>query len=300
MNLLDVMHRFPTEESCIAHLESIRWGNTPQCPYCESSNVARKKEKDKIGRWNCHECKSSFNVLAGTVFQGTHIVLQKWFVGIALIANAKKGLSSYQLSRDIDLNQRSAWYMMTRIRAEMQSNSILLQGIIEADETYIGGKPRKHNLHSKRHTSKKEVVPNKRGRGTRKSPVLGVIQHGGEVVAQLTPKVTGKAILEFIKKVVDTGKSTLMTDEFASYNTLTDIMSHNIVNHSKGEYVSADGQVHTNTIEGFWSLLKRAWYGTHHHYKKEYLPLYLAEQCYKYNNRNADSIFEKFLRECFP
>jgi hypothetical protein len=184
------------------------------------------------------------------MFQGTHIILQKWFAAIALIANAKKGLSSYQLSRDIGLNQRSAWYMMTRIRAEMQSNSnpVLLQGVIEADETYIGGKPRKRNLHTSK--SKEETTPNKRVRGTKKSPVLGVVQRGGEVVTQLTSKVTGVAILEFI---------------------------------TKGEYVSEDGEVHTNTIEGFWSLLKRAWYGSHHHYKKEYLSLYLAEQCYKYN-----------------
>jgi hypothetical protein len=155
------------------------------------------------------------------MFQGTHIILQKWFAAIALIANAKKGLSSYQLSRDIGLNQRSAWYMMTRIRAEMQSNSnpVLLQGVIEADETYIGGKPRKRNLHTSK--SKEETIPNKRGWGTKKSPVLGVVQRGGEVVTQLTSKVTGVAILEFITKVANTGKCTLMTDEFASYNSLT-------------------------------------------------------------------------------
>ena len=152
MNLVEVFERFPDQKSCIAHLEKVRWGDNPHCPLCGSVDVAKKAEGKKIGRWVCHDCKSSFNVLSKTVFSGTKIPLQKWFAGIALIMNAKKSLSSHQLGRDLDMHSRTAWYMQTRIRAEMasQESGTLLHGIIEADETYIGGKPRKQNKRARR------------------------------------------------------------------------------------------------------------------------------------------------------
>ena len=225
MNLIEIMEQFPDQESCIEYIEKLRWGDTPRCPHCDGTHVGRRNETKlgAIGRWNCHDCKVSFKSVHGTLFHGTKIPLQKWFLAISLMASAKKSLSSCQLARDLDLNQKTAWYMQTRIRTEMEVKgpSTLLQGIIEADETYIGGKPRKRNKHT---PEEHEKIPNKRGRGTRKSPVLGVIQRGGEVVAQLSPKLTGKAILNFITRVVDTAKSTLMTDEFASYKALTDVI----------------------------------------------------------------------------
>ena len=144
MNLLTVTERFPTQESCIAHLEQIRFGDEPFCPLCGTvGECARKKEGNRIGRWNCHACKASFNVLSKTMFQGTHLPLQKWFAAIALIVNAKKSLSSCQLARDLNLTQPSAWYMQQRIRAEMatKQGKIRLRGIVEADETYVGGRP---------------------------------------------------------------------------------------------------------------------------------------------------------------
>jgi transposase-like protein len=119
MNVFDAVERFSDQESCIKHLETIRWGGKPKCPYCESDHVAPKQEGDKVGRWNCHCCKSSFNVLSGTLFQGTQVPLQKWFLAILLMNNAKKSLSSCQLARHLDLTQPSAWYMMQRIRSEM-------------------------------------------------------------------------------------------------------------------------------------------------------------------------------------
>ncbi len=163
MNILDVANRFPTQESCIAHLESIRYKDDAYCPRCGSVDVARKADGQRVGRWNCHDCKASFNVLSGTIFQGTHLPLQKWFCAIALIVNAKKSLSSHQLSRDLSLNQSSAWYMQQRIRSEMATKhgTRMLHGIIEADETYVGGKPRK------RHRNDKTQHP--RGRGTSKN-----------------------------------------------------------------------------------------------------------------------------------
>lgn len=142
MNLIEVMKRFPDQESCIDHLERIRWRGKPICPHCESLDVAPKNETQKkdetgrTGRYNCHTRRASFKVTQGTVFHGTKIPLQKWFLALTLILNAKKSLSSHQLSRDLDLNQKTAWYLMVRIRAEMvKKGGALLQGIIEADKT---------------------------------------------------------------------------------------------------------------------------------------------------------------------
>ena len=291
MNLIEVMERYPDQEACIDHLERIRWRGTPVCPKCESKDVVRKKEDGvgRVGRWNCHACNTSFKVTCGTVFHGTKIALQKWFLAISLILNAKKGLSSHQLARDLDLNQKTAWYILTRIRAEMvdKVNSIMLKGIIEADETYIGGKPRKAN-------KKEDREPAPRGRGTSKTAVIGAVARGGQVVAEVAKGLTGRDILEFIRRVVNTKESELMTDEYHAYNTLSRDMKHEVINHQE-QYV--DGDKHTNTIEGFWSLLKKAYYGSHHHYSTGYTPLYVAERCDVYNNRHRETIFWKFLKE---
>ena len=291
MNLINVFERFPDQDSCIDHLERVRWRGIPVCPHCASITVKRKKEDGvgRVGRWNCYDCKASFKVTHGTVFHGTKIPLQKWFLTISLILNAKKSLSSCQLSRDLNLNQKTAWYILTRIRAEManKTNPIVLQGIIEADETYIGGKPRKEN-------KKEDRKPAKRGRGTSKTTVIGAVERGGEVVAQVVENLTGRTILQFIRKVVNIQESELMTDEYHGYRQFAAMMKHEVINHEV-QYV--EGDKHTNTIEGFWSLLKRAWYGSHHHYQTAYTPLYVAERCYVYNNRHRETIFWKFLNE---
>ena len=222
-------------------------------------------------------------------FTAQKIPLQKWFLAISLILNAKKGISSYQLQRDLSLNQKTAWFILTRIRAEMadKTNSILLQGIIEADETYIGGKPRKPN-------KREDFEPAKRGRGTSKTAVIGAVARGGEVIAQVAKGLTGRDILEFIRRVINVKKSELMTDEYHAYNALGSELKHHVINH---QVQFAEGDKHTNTIEGFWSLLKRAWYGSHHHYQTAYTPLYIAERCYVYNNRHRETIFWKFINQ---
>ena len=290
MDLFQVMARFPDQQACINHLERIRWGDNPCCPHCGSVDVYRKKDGTRIGRWHCKDCHASYNVLAKTLFQGTQIRLQKWFAAIAIGMNAKKSISSHQLARDLNLNQKTAWFMIHRIRSEMASKTsmTLLEGIIEADETYMGGKPRKGNR-------KKDDPPNKRGRGTKKTAVLGAVQRGGDVKAQMITNVTGRGIMQFLKRHIRIGGSRLVTDQFRAYRAVYGFMEHDIINH-KIQYV--DGDVHTNTIEGFWALLKRAWYGQHHHYKTGYMPLYIAEACYKYNNRNTKNVFDKFLVGC--
>ncbi len=294
MNLYQVFQKFPDQESCIGYLEEIRWPDARAiCPHCGTFKVARKAENNRIGRWNCHDCKSSFNVLSKTVLAKTKIPLQKWFLGIAIIVNAKKSVSSYQLSRDLELNQPSAWYLQQRVRAEMTNDQgdILLRGIVEADETYVGGRPRKPNRRED------DTKPKGKGPGgSTKTPVIGAVERGGDIVAKVASDLTARGILRFLRQSVDVMDSELITDEYGAYRAVRSIMPHYTIPHSE-RFV--DGNIHTNTIEGFWSLLKRAWYGTHHHYKEAYTPLYVGEACWKYNNRNRSDSFDRFFRGCF-
>ena len=289
MDVIKVMETFPTQEHCIDYLERLRWQGAPECPHCESIEVRRRNEQEtgRIGRWNCHNCHATFKVTHGNpLFHGTKIALQQWFLAIALMTNAKKSLSSHQLARDIGLPQKTSWRMMMKIRAEMGKDNVMLQGIIEADETYIGGKNRKDY-------SREDGEPRKRGRGTAKDAVLGAVQRGGQVVAHLVSNTTGETLRDFIRGVVNTDNSELITDQYRGYNEIGKEMKHTTLNRSEQW---EKGEIHTNTIEGFWSFVKGAWYGSHHHYSTRYTPLYLAEACYKYNYRETN-IFEKFLTE---
>ena len=288
MNLIQIFTRYPDQEACIEHLEDVRWGDHPHCPHCGSTHVARKADGERVGRWNCHDCHVSFNVLSGTIMQKTKVPLQKWFLGIALMVNAKKSLSSHQLARDLELTQPTALYMQQRIRAQMatEQGSVLLQGIVEADETYVGGKPRKANR-------REDDEPAPRGRGTKKTPVIGVVERGGKVVAQVADSLKGKAILQFLRQSVNPDGSLLITDEYQAYNAVQGFLPRLTINHGE-QYV--DGIVHTNTIEGVWALLKRAWYGTHHHYTKRFTPLFVAETAWKYNHRADENAFGAFLK----
>ncbi len=288
MNLITIFRRFPDQQACIERLEDIRWGAEPHCPKCGSIHVARKCDGDRVGRWNCHDCHASFNVLSGTIFEKTRIPLQKWFLGIGLMVNAKKSLSSYQLARDVELTPQTALYMQQRIRAAMAADQApLLHGIVEADETYVGGKPRKKNRRDS------DDPPAPRGRGTRKMPVIGAVERGGSVTARVADDLTGRGILRFLRDTVDPVGSLLITDEYKAYNAAKANYQHAVINHS---VAYADGDTHTNSIEGFWALLKRAWYGSHHHYSRRMAPLFIAESSWKYNHRSDDNPFSAFLR----
>ncbi|MFL5279602.1 MAG: IS1595 family transposase [Rhodopila sp.] len=284
MNILDLFQSFQTDEQALEHLEQTRWRGRPLCPYCGGEHVGRHVSGDrKRQRWQCRDCKRAFAVTVGTMFHGTHIPLRSWFLVLALMLNAKKSASSCQIARDIGIRQPTVWSMMHRIRAVMEGDmeqAGLLHGIVEADETYVGGKPRKGNKHGEDDQKSKA----KRGRGTNKTPVVGVVERGGRVAAKPVGKadVAGKGLSKFIKRFVDTAASLLITDEFSGYNKIGAEMRHATVNHAI-QY--ADGGTHTNTIEGFWALVKRAWYGQHHHYSLKYTHLYIAEACFKYNIR---------------
>lgn len=293
MNILDLFRTFQTQEQAVEYLEKVRWHGEPVCPYCGSLSIGRHASGDRKGqRWQCRDCTRAFAVTVGTIFHGTHIPLKNWFLVIALMLNAKKSASAYQIARDLGMRRPTVWSMMHRVRTEMAndpSQENLLYGIVEADETYVGGKPRKGNRRD-------DDKPNKRGRGTKKTPVVGVVERGGRVIARpaRARDLSAKGLSKFIGRFVDPRGTLLITDEFGGYNRVSETMLHRTINHTVA-YV--DGIIHTNTIESFWALIKRAWYGSHHHYSRKYMALYVAEACYKYNHRKTANGFGEMVQQ---
>jgi transposase-like protein len=282
MNIIQIFKQFPSQKSCIKHLEKLRWGKTPVCVYCGSTNTNLLKKEN---RHHCNGCRKSFNVTVGTIFHGTHVPLQKWFLLISLMQNAKKSLSACQAARDIEMNRPTVWSMMHRIRKAMGSDNSLLSGIIEMDETYVGGKPRKDN---KKDDDDENNTGNPRGRGTKKTAVVGMVERGGNVKAKSVAKNKLKFIdfLKMIRKNIKVAESLLVTDEYKAYSRMNKVIPHYSVNHSR-EYVKGD--IHTNTIESFWAILKRGIMGQFHWVSKKHVNAYIDEFCYRYNAREIDN-----------
>jgi len=284
MNIVSVYKKFPTQAACIAHLEHVRWNDKPICPYCQSTN---QSPLPKENRYHCNNCNTTFSVTVGTIFHKTKMDLQKWFLAIALVLNAKKGISARQLARDIEVTKDTAWRILMQIRKSFVDDGELLEGIIEIDETFIGGK------NKNRHANKK-IEGGQGGNSDDKTIVVGTLQRDGKVKAQKVKDRTAKTLHGVIKKNVAAG-SELMTDELKSYNGLTLLYMHQFVNHSSNEYVN--GNCHTNTLEGFWSLLKRGVIGQYHYVTPKYLDKYVNEFCYRYNSRktNTTEVFAAVL-----
>lgn len=281
-NIISIYKRFPTEASCLAHIEQVRWKGRPICPYCTSDHVTKAKDD---WRYHCNACNTSFSVTVNTIFHHTHLDLQKWFLAVVLMLNARKGISARQLARDIEVNKNTAWYVNMRIRRAMAEGPEreLLTGICEMDETYIGGKPRKGD------------PPQTRGRGTKKHPVVGIIERGGKVRAEVAKRdkaLTAKRLEKMIRQNVAVADATVYTDEFTSYFRLSRFVKHGVINH-KVWYV--DGDVHTNSIESFWALLKRGIVGQYHRVSVRHLPQYLNEFCYRFNHRKSADVFDVTL-----
>lgn len=291
MNIIEVFKKYPSQADCIRHLEKARWPNKPICTYCGSDKTTKRNSDF---RHQCNACNKSFSVTVGTILHDTRMPLQKWFLAISLVLNAKKGISSRQLARDLDLPVKTAWSVAHRIRKAMNDDGAFLAGVVEMDETYIGGKPRKPNdLTSIPAGGDKS----KRGRGTDKTPVVGLVERRGKVVALSVNKsqLSAADLQGLVRKRVKLSGSLLITDDYKGYNGMSHIVQHQTINHQKA-FVS-EGDIHTNTIEGFWSLLKRGIIGQYHKVSDKYLDRYLDEFCYRYNGRSEgpDVLFEDTL-----
>ncbi|MBE7441803.1 MAG: IS1595 family transposase [Flavobacteriales bacterium] len=288
MNIHEIYKTFPTQKDCLNHLEYLRWKDEPVCVNCGSTNVTKFKSEL---RWHCNDENKSFSVLKDTIFEGTRLPLQKWFYAIHLMLSAKKGLSAMQLSRNLDVSWNTAWYTSMRIRCAMQDQSYILEGIIQSDSTYIGGKPRKTN-------KKVDRIKHKRGKGADKEQIIGYIEKkpNGKVIAKHVKKDTETLeLLNLLKSNIKADRSVLITDEGKEYTQEFDkIIQRYMVKH-KDEFSSYG--LNTNTIESFWAIIKRGITGQYHHLSKRYLPFYISEFAYRYNNRNNKQMFHDLLNE---
>ncbi len=275
-SLIQLVTAIPDEQAAIEHFTAIRWKDGAFCPYCGSLKVYHFSDKRTH---KCGDCRQRFSIKVGTIFEGTKIPLRKWLMAIWLITSHKKGIASTQLAKDLGITQKSAWFVMHRLREASKTKSFNapLDGFVEADETFIGGKER--NKHRSKRTGKAQG-------GAGKEVVLGMLQRGGDLRAfHLKYGVAGR--IPFMIDYYVAKGATLLTDENNAYKGLPDGYTHFAVNHSKGEYVR-DGYIHTNGIEGAWSLLKRQIFGIHHWVSPKHLGRYVSEMTWRYNRRSME------------
>jgi transposase-like protein len=299
MNLIDVTKKFATPEACNDFIESMRWPDGVACLACDSKKVTKyQKQKGTRKRLNpttgenevkavpprilyvCRDCGFQFSAITGTIFHDTHLDLEKWFMAVALMVNAKKGLSALQLKRDIKVAYKTAWYLSHRIRKAMGLIELAdekpLDGTLEIDETYVGGRYDKRRKRAKYD----------------KEPVFGIVQRDGKARTYHMPNITLKGVVAKIKDDVSINADEIYTDDGKFYGTVPGCLknhNHQKVNHSAKEYVRGD--VHTGTIDGYWGLLKRGIIGSFHQVSIKHLHRYLSEFQFRWNNREAQDIF---------
>ena len=263
----EIMKQFPDEKTARIYLEERRWDGHTLCPFCHSDKI---QTRPVDGLYRCLTCKDEFTVRTGTIMERSHIPLDKWIFAMYLIVTARKGVSSLQLSKELGITQKSAWFMLQRLREACRSGHEPLEGIVEADECFIGGKE------SNKHNSKKL----KAGRGTvGKTTVLGMRQRKGIVRAMVVTGTDTETIQNKIRENVVPG-STLCTDEHSAYRGMPEF-NHLEVSHSAKEFVN--GMAHTNGIESVWAVLKRGYYGTYHNFSTKHLNRYIDEFSFRLN-----------------
>jgi transposase-like protein len=273
MDLFEIYSRFKTERDCHSYLIEMRWSDGMKCVYCSSNTVYRRSYGNGL---KCGHCNKSFTATTGTLFHASKLPLLKWLLAISQILAAKKGISSLQLARTIHVNKNTAWYMQQRIRKCMKSD-ILLKGIIEADETYVGG-----SLGNMTKAKKEQKKPHKTGMA-HKQAVLGMIERtSGSIILRKLPHANGENIKPILKQTIS-AESELVTDGFGAYSGMDKHFSKHIkMNHEKGK--RSQGEYHLNNIEGFFTTIKRAIIGQYHKITNPHLQEYLDEIAFKKNN----------------
>lgn len=306
-----IRKEFGTPEACKRHLTNLRWPDGKvRCPRCgETQRVYALKTRPF--HWVCKNPSEAcpgiyrFSVLTGTIFENTNVPLPTWFEVLYEMTQSKKGISALQVHRMIDPvrgrtgSYRTAWYMCHRIRAAMKHGGFFfgpLTGVVEADETFLGGKP--HNAHRGNRGKKTKATIDDRGRVyPPKTAVIGAIARKGNIVCQVVERLNARHLSGFVGAVVADNVSLVATDDNRGYLPLRRMgIPHEAVNHAAGEYVR--GNVHTANIDSFWSLLKRGVMGTFHQVSKKHLPLYLNEFAFRFNHRNDPDIFDTVLASC--
>lgn len=283
MTLPEITDRFSTDEKCRELLERLRWPNGPECPRCKTQGIARLSTNTKL-LW-CPDCDYQFSVTAGTIFNDSHLPLTKWFMVTLLLCEARKGISANQIKRTLGISYKTAWYLCHRIRAAMkEADRPMLDGVVEMDETFIGGK--RHGFGGPRKSENKEVV-------------IGIRQRGGDLRLFHAEDVKSGTLARYIKENVSADVDVIVTDDWTAYPKAM-IESgihgsrHETIKHSDKIYVR--GQVHTNTVESAFSLLKRGIVGTWHKISAKHLPAYLDEMTFRFNRRKNSNLFVDTLR----
>jgi transposase-like protein len=287
MNLVDMNKNYSTEDKCREQLKRLRWPEGVTCPRCKSRTISRLFTQSKF---ECSDCKYQFSVTAGTVFNDSHLPLTTWFLATLLLCEAKKGMSACQIQRTLGLGSyKTAWYLCHRIRSAMvESQKPMLDGKIEIDETYVGGKAKPG--------SKKYGLT---GRGTEKEIVIGIRQRNGELRMFHAGDVKAGTIAQFIRENVSKDVDVIFTDDFASYPFAMERAGvprtrHKTIKHSSHVYVMGD--IHTNTVESAFSLLKRGVMGIWHKISAKHLAAYLEEMTFRFNRRKNSDLFLDTLR----
>ena len=276
ISLRELLQRFPTEDDCVAWLEEVRWGdpNTgsirPVCPHCGGfENVSQPKSK-KYTYWH-KDCRKQFTVKTGTVMHSSKTSTQNWLIAMYMVLTARKGVSAMQLSKELGVQYKTAWYMLHRIREACASGSFKFSRVVEVDETYIGGKEKNKHESKKLHAGRGPVG---------KTPVVGIKERDGKVSAKPMSNVNKRTMEEYVKTHV-TQDATIYSDEASVYDNISD----GRVNHGAGEY--GRGDVHTNSIEAVWSIFKRSIHGTWHHVSPKHLGRYVNEATLRLNEGNC-------------
>jgi transposase-like protein len=274
IDLPTLIEKFGSEDKCHAYLEEIRWPDGVKCPRCDSDKISRIAKRRQF---DCDGCRYQFSVRVGTLFHDSKLPLWKWFLAVYMMGESKKGVSANQLKRMLGVSYKTAWYLCHRIRAAMHDESSpLLRGIVEADETYIGGKLRGRRGESRAETSRR--------RFDNKTVVLGAVERGGEVRLRMAPDASSESVKGFLADAVADEAEAIYTDAHRSYRGIADHNTrHEYVDHSRDEWVR--GHVHTNTIESVWSLFDRSVIGAYHKLSVKHLPAYLDEAAFRWNNR---------------